>query len=300
VNRYVGAVKIYDDQLNAAVKMNNLTSGFYSCRMGMEMTEGDKPLKRNEFKKEMQKSGWNFIFNKLNMQKYAARGLREDINKFVETQQKIPFTMKNIYHMLTVIVGTQEQRMDKAILEVFDRVTEHHHDNRHNIKGWKTNSHFLVGKKFILPNIVSPAKEYGFTSGSYRSLKSSYDGIIPDFEKALCFVTGTQYETTEFKAGINTLNSTINNNTYGEWYDSQFFKYKAYKNGNMHFEFADEKIWEQFNQRVAKLKGYPLWEAKSQTVYQNKQTGRQETATTETKPTIKPVILSTIKLKQTA
>ncbi len=300
VNRYVGAVKIYDDQLNAAVKMNNLTSGFYSCKMGMEITEGDKPLKRNEFKKEMQKSGWSFIFSKLNMQKYATRGLREDINKFVETQQKTPFTMKNIYHMLTVIVGTHGQRMDKAILEVFDRVTEHHHDNRHNVKGWKTNSHFLVGKKFILPNIVSPAREYSYTSESYNHLKSSYDGIIPDFEKALCFVTGTQYETTEFKEGIKTLNSSINRNTYGEWYNSEFFKYKAYKNGNMHFEFVDEKVWSQFNSRVAKLKGYPLWEAKAQTAYQNRQTGRQETSTTENKTTVKPVILSTIKLKQTA
>ena len=33
-----------------------------------------------------------------------------------------------------------------------------------------------------------------------------------------------------------------------------FFKYKGYKNGNMHFEFSDEKIWHQFNQRVAKLR----------------------------------------------
>ena len=30
--------------------------------------------------------------------------------------------------------------MDKAIIEVFDRVTHHHHDNRHHVKGWKTNN----------------------------------------------------------------------------------------------------------------------------------------------------------------
>ena len=32
--------------------------------------------------------------------------------------------------------------------------------------------------------MISPAKEYGYTSGCYTSLISSYDGIIPDFEKA--------------------------------------------------------------------------------------------------------------------
>ena len=153
--------------------------------------------------------------------------------------------------------------MDKAILEVFDRVTQHHHNNRHNVKGWKTNSHFLVGKKFILPNQVNPAKEYSYTSDYYSYLKNNYDGIISDFEKALCFVEGINYES------INTLNGSINRNTYGEWYESEFFKYKAYKNGNMHYEFKSEEVWARFNQRVAKLKGFPLYGAKEQTAYQS-------------------------------
>ncbi len=229
----------------------------------------------------------------MNLSKHTTRGLKEDINKFVEQQTEIPFTMKNIYKMLEIVIGTTGQRMDKAILEVFDRVTEHHHDNRHNIKGWKTNSHFLVGKKFILPNIVSPAKEYGYTSEYYTSLRQSYDGTIPDFEKALCYVTGKNYEET------NTVNSRINRNTYGEWYNSDFFKFKAYKNGNMHFEFADEKIWHQFNQRVAKIKGYPLFEGKQQTAYQNRQTGRptQKAAQSQSGQKKEAVILTTIKLK---
>ncbi len=32
----------------------------------------------------------------------------------------------------------------------------------------------------------------------------------------------------------------------------------------MHFEFTDEEIWAKFNQRVAKLKGYPLPEKTKQ------------------------------------
>jgi hypothetical protein len=188
----------------------------------------------------------------------------------VEQQQNIPFTMRNIYRMLEIVVGTREQTFDRAILEVFDRVTEHHHENRHNVKGWKTNSHFLVGKKFILPWMISPAKEYGYTTNVYTSLRSAYDGIIPDFEKALCFVTGTNYDE------IRGVNESINRNTYGEWYESHFFKYKGYKNGNMHFEFRDLDVWGNFNQRAAKLKGFPLFEAKPQTAYQKRNTGRDK------------------------
>ena len=43
----------------------------------------------------------------------------------------------------------------------------------------------------------------------------------------------------------------------------------------MHFEFKDEVLWGKFNQRISKLKGFPLYEYKTQTKYQNKQTGRK-------------------------
>lgn len=285
VNRYVAAVKLFDEQITAGQKMNSLINTFYRGNLCFQITQDSAVKTRGQFKKDLQKDAWNYIFSLMNMQKYATRGLREDINKFVEQQQDVPFTMRNIYKMLEIVIGTQAQRMDKAIIEVFDRVTEHHHDNRHHVKGWKTNSHFLVGKKFILPNMISPAKEYGYTSGCYTSLRSSYDGIIPDFEKALCYITGEPFETSEYNTstykwethGINSVNSSINRNAYGEWYNSHFFKYKGYKNGNMHFEFTSTKVWELFNQRVAKIKGYALFEAKEQTDYQKRQTGRSST-----------------------
>ena len=212
VNRYVESVKIFDRQLQAGIEMYNLTSSFYSSSLSFEISKDKAPLQRADFKKDLQKNAWKFIFNKMNLTKVVTKGVREDINKFVEQQQNIPFTMRNIYRMLEIIVGTREQTFDKAILEVFDRVTEHHHENRHNVKGWKTNSHFLVGKKFILPWMIYPAKEYGYTTNVYTSLRSAYDGIIPDFEKALCFVTGTNYDE------IKGVNCTINKNTYGLYY----------------------------------------------------------------------------------
>ena len=55
--------------------------------------------------------------------------------------------MKNIYRMLEIVIGTQSQRMDKAMIEVFDKVTERYSENRYNLEGWKTNSHYLVNKK---------------------------------------------------------------------------------------------------------------------------------------------------------
>lgn len=61
--------------------------------------------------------------------------------------------MRNIYRMLEIIVGTHAQRMDKALIEVFDKLTMHYHENRYNVEGWKTNSYYLVNKKFILEGV---------------------------------------------------------------------------------------------------------------------------------------------------
>lgn len=295
VQRYVGAIKIFDEQLNAGVKLNNLLSGFYGTGLAFQCIESDKPKQRNEFKKDMQRAGWKFIFNKMDLRKNTTRGLMEDINKFVEQQSEIPFTMKNIYHMLDMVVQTTGQRMDKAILQAFDTITEHHHDNRQYLKGWKTNSHFLVGKKFILPGCVSPSKEYGATSASYRYLSNYKSGVIEDLEKALCFANAVNFDT------ILTVQHSIKSNIYGDWYESEFFKYKGFKNGNMHFEFKNEDIRGKFNQHVAKLKGYPLFEGKEQTAYQNRQTGRKTESTKKTSsanPVTNPFkILATIKLK---
>lgn len=320
VQRYIGAVKIYDEQIDAATRMNALMKGFYSSKIAMSITEDGKPKARTEFKKDLQKNAWLFIFDKLKMQKYSTKGLKEDINKQIETQIEIPFTMKNIYHMLDMVIQTNGQRMDKAILEVFDKLTQHHEDNRYNVKGWKTNSHFLMGKKFILPYMVANS------TGSRIALGYGYNNfdLIEDFLKAVCRISGDDYDMIinlrdflAYKYRLQYMDGQYVRNTfgriegwdqiddryagilhkqkelaelgrpttieknellYGQWMDWTYFRIKAYKKGTMHFEFKDEDLWARLNQNIARIKGYPLFEAKEQTAYQQRNTGRKKSA----------------------
>ncbi len=262
VQRYIGAVRIYDEQLDAAVRMNELTSSFFKSEMSMNMTQDDKPKSRLEFKKDLQKAAWKFIFDKMNMEKYSTKGLKEDINKFVETQTHIPFTMQNIYKMLGMVIGTQESRMDKAILEVFNKLTQHYHENRYNVEGWKTNDHYLVNQKFILGYCI----EISYSGKGNMSLKwnsnNNYE-LIDDLSKALCYITGENFD------NIGTLWNFFHSKNedgkdrllyFNTWYDWGFFQFKGFKKGTIHARFKDERVWALFNQRVAKLKGYPLFE----------------------------------------
>jgi hypothetical protein len=48
--------------------------------------------------------------------------------------------------------------------------------------------------------------------------------------------------------------------TLGEWFDWGFFECRGYKKGTMHFKFKDMDLWAKFNQHIARIKGYPLFE----------------------------------------
>jgi hypothetical protein len=291
VNRYVAAIKIFDKQLDAATQMNTLCKGFFSSDIALSIHVDNQAKTRNEVKKDLQRSGWKWIFSKLNMERTATRSLREDLNKFVEEQTQIPFTMRNIYAMLEIIAGTTEQRMDKAILQVFEKITGYADENKTG-EGWKTNNHYLLNKKFIIPRMCEIGR---YHSGNHlcNSYGANFD-FMEDMVKAICYITGEDWNKygslanhCRYNFRLYTANSVeyfsddihyrgmnqrsielqkqgIPHTTesgrpiYGDAFTWAFFKIKAYKKGTMHFEFVDEDIWAKFNQRVGKLKGYPL------------------------------------------
>ena len=322
VSRYIDAIKIFDLQLEAAVKMNNIAAGFFDCNLSMSVTQNGVLVKRNEFKKDIQKKCWNIIFQKLNMQKFATRSLKEDINKFVEKQSHIPFTMKNIYHMLAIVIGTHKARIERVMVEVFDKICSYAKENSGANEGWATNMPNFLNKRFIMPHICTNSQGSSVRLSSYNDEKIE---AVEDFIKALCFLTGKNYDhcmtlrsrvgyryfhkhketgllkRTEYgQEGYSTADKAymyidkhekdiyevvdLGECNYGQWFDFEFFKVKGYKKGTMHFEFKDLKIWERFNLEVARIKGYPLHE-KSREPKQRKQPEAKPTAQKEKKTT---------------
>ncbi len=249
VQRYVNAVKLYDQVLETAVKMNELTSHLAHVKdVVFTCTQDKVQVSRDDFAKELQKKSWGWIIGKMNLQKYSTRGLMDDINKFVEQQKNAKFTMKNIYLMLDAIVQTAGQRMDKALLEVFDNLTMHYHENRWNVEGWKTNSHYLVNKKFI-ESYIAPVSRWG----SGMDISSGRADRLDDLDKALCYLTGAPW-TNERRF----YPSVSGKQTWGEWFYWGFFEVKLFKKGTGHFKFKDENVWALFNQQIARIKGFPL------------------------------------------
>jgi len=251
VNRYVEACRIYDEQVKAATRLHGVLDGFFGKELGLQVTVEGAPVSRNQFRKDLQKAAWKHVFAEFLPAQMATSQLAKDINAFVEQQSKIPFTERNIYRMLQIVAGTQEQRVDRAIEEAIDSLTQHTKENRYGVEGWVTNSGYMLNRRFILAYMA----EVSWSNPIFINIKGygCQSDEIRDLIKAICFITGRNYD--EVAQPERSLSGQY---WPGEWYDWGFFRFKAFKKGTVHFEFLDEDVWAAVNARYARIKGQVL------------------------------------------
>lgn len=273
VNSYVAAVNCFDEVEAVSDKMSSLLrgigSGVGSVGFKTGYSQDDTIYTKSDFAKMLQIKCWKNIFDRMNIGKYVTKGVMEDINKFVKSRSNYPFTMRNVYRMLEIIVGTSGETMKRAIVEAVDRFTKYTHENRFGVEGWKTNEGYLLNMKFISGWICE--SNY---SGSLRI--KDWNGnfeYLNDLTKALCFLTGTNYDSIP-KIALSSADKDESGKFIPEgysgrvqnegcfvankWYQWGFFEFKVYKKGTGHFKFIDEDVWGLLNQTYAKAKGQVL------------------------------------------
>ena len=156
VQRYVYSVKSFEKVLAEAEVMSQLNAPFGEMKVGCTLGYKDEVFSKESYKKALQKKCWKYLFDKMKMEKYVTSGVMKDVNSFVENQCKVPFTMRNIYRMIEIIVGTREESFKRSLVEVIDSFTRHTHENRYAVEGWKTNEGHMLAPKFIIDYMFEP------------------------------------------------------------------------------------------------------------------------------------------------
>lgn len=256
VERYVDALKSFKDFEAIQTKMNMILKPIKVTPLTAKIYENgrDSELDYDAFSSALQRKMWQHVFNKMNLGKFLTSKVRDRINKFSEQQQKVPFTMKNIYRMAEIIHGTSEQIMKDALVEAIDNLTMYTHENRHEVEGWKTNKGHLLGKKFIANGLKN-----GW-GGIEIGWGSRIDDNLSDLVKVLCNLTATNFDSITPTASW--IEKEMDTN---KWYDvknkegdSVFFEFKFFKKGSIHIKFLDDKLWEVLNRKYAEIKGNDL------------------------------------------
>lgn len=182
---------------------------------------------------------------------------REEFEHQLSARCHMDFTENNIRQFFLNLVGSYEQTLTEAVLDLFDIFSDRHswHENRPNEKnihyfnGWKTNKAFKVGKRVVIP-----------CRGGYRSAflgwsnqwDLSYDAaaFLDDIDKVMNYFDGRgAYERMldavkrSFARGDNSGAST-------------YFKFTCHKKGTIHLTFLDLNILRRFNVVACRGKGW--------------------------------------------
>ena len=252
VNRYIGTVKLFETQAEIASQINNLIkpADIFAPKLMFSIKKEDKDTTVEDVCAELRIKFWHKIFEKLNLNKFETSYLREDINYFFRTQKQVPFTMKNIYKMIEIVLGTHEGRMNKALVTAADYIINLSNENKHSWarEKWKTNIPDGIGKKFIIDYACK--KDW---SGGFDVCHGKTIDVFNDFNKSIHYING--FDLKDVKP-LRYLNNFKQN--WGDWIAFGFFEVKFFKKGTMHVKFNTEKTWEMANRKIAEIKGYPL------------------------------------------
>lgn len=258
VNNYVASIKKFEEIEKTINQINKIGASLgFSEYDNLECTFGDKKgfISVHEYARELQKLAWKKLIERFGLKKYFTSKVNERLDKMINSQVKIPFTMKNIYVLIDIIFQTREQNLNEALAGAVDSFTRHTHKNRFNVEGWKTNKGYLLNEKFIVGYMVKETWGGSFTM-AYNGNKDRLEDLI----KVLCNLEGVDFNTIE--NSFNWIKPSMGTNT---WYsiltkegDPIFFDFKFFKKQSMHIKFRNKKTWERLNQAYAKVKGQDL------------------------------------------
>lgn len=217
----------------------------------------------NDFITLFRGAAWDRLLRTSNFQSIMTSKVQEEFTKKFQTQKNFAYTKNNMLNLLSLLYQNKGDILNQSLVEAFDLMTRYHTGNRIHIEGWKNNDAYKVNKKFILPNM------WGWSGTIYR-LDYQKRHNLDDIDKALCYLTGTPFETNKYnKEGKEQPHIVLASQAIeddfekGEHnFESTFFSIKTYKKGTIHFAFKDLKIWDRFNRKVSEIRGFPLPEAK--------------------------------------
>ena len=217
---------------------------------------------------EMTANAWGDFFRRPAYQKMITAGVQTAFEKEQVKRGAMAFNEANLNNFLDMLIGTRGQVMQKAVIDSFDFLTTYDKKNIVHKEGWKSNSHYKVNMKCIVPALHTVDK-YGSTGFDYYYSRKTI-GMFDDLDRALCFIVGTSFEKMQ-KGSINeTVSRVIDEGRtadnkqmptdyktiYERPHEAHFFYLRLYKKGTMHLTFKDESLWARFNQAAAEGKNW--------------------------------------------
>jgi hypothetical protein len=181
---------------------------------------------RTKFKRSV----WNTIFTVTGMRKLMSKKRLEETEKNLEKGKLDPVTIPNIIDFLTLLQSNLPTLAEEVVKESFEILRPR--NNEH-----KTNTQYEIGKKAILTWKV----EHGYGTG-LRRVRYYAENSLTSLDKAMSLLDGKGI----IEGYRSPLVDAINTSTTGNG-ETEYFKFKTFKNGNLHLEFKRMDLIAEIN-----------------------------------------------------
>lgn len=177
-------------------------------------------------KKDVDRRMWRQTIELTGFNKYMDKKARQE---FSDSLEKNPpeFTVDNVRSTLLSSYQQAETFMNRGIVELF----------RNLGANYKTNDAFKIGKKLILRNWFT------VFCGSL-SVNYNQEPEMNDLDRVVRTLDGVEFKEHLFSQSMRKVINTME-------YEDEYFKIKAFKNGNAHLWLKREDITDKINDIIA-------------------------------------------------
>ena len=216
----------------------------FACGSGMDTISKDwcgSPLDMyDKVKNEIKSAAWRYAYNKMNIKRFlSVRRMKQFDDGFYNEKEIPEFSAKNVYDMLGSAVKASKDYLEEAILEVYEYL-------RPAAKQWNSvhktnmkNGKYALGNKVIITGVITSAYGRDLVVNNYYGRDKQLIAV----DRVFHALDGKSFDND--KIYVSELVDAINTQGNGE---TEYFKFKAYKNGNLHLEFKRMDLVQKLNQ----------------------------------------------------
>lgn len=199
----------------------------------------------NRYMRAVRGKYWDNLFHLPQLTSKFTSDLMKEYQSSVDKMEEYEFSEFNIRQIIGKLDGSLRTGIDKAIMDVFEKMTAAHSwwpetkNNIHYYSGWATNKAHKIGKKVIIPI-------HGSHSDSWRGEKlAEYTiyGVLGDIEKSLNYLDQGVTAESDMHVVLKTANAAgQTRNIAFKYFNATFFK-----KGTCHITFHDQRMVDLLN-----------------------------------------------------
>lgn len=235
IARAIAALRAATKRLDAAFRTRDDDDRDWS-RFGVDIEfRRDRCRDAAELQKHMEREAWGVLVDKLGIKNVMSVAKRKAFDEQLDRGELPPVCEQTITAILLGLAGQAQDFAKEAAREVFDILRPRGHWGGE----YKTNNAFRVGRRVILVNRV----EFGYRGGfrcnyHYEQELTAIDGIFH-------LLDGKGVMRENKGPLISAINATDGSKTHcGE---TEYFRFKCFKNRNLHLEFKRLDLVKQLN-----------------------------------------------------